>query len=139
MTLRLLARPTRAALTACAIFVTGCYGTPQVSDDEVASREARDSLLHMEIEPTQAEIYVDGEYRGRVSNWRGGMMPLASGNRRVAVRAPGYITPRADVRIGPREKVTYRLIMEPELDTLDPAPLVEDSAARPPRPTMTTP
>lgn len=83
-----------------------------------ASAQAR-GLLRLQIEPPDADLYVDHDYMGSVDGWRGQTLRLPSGLRMVEVRAPGYISQRFDVEIEPDVEVTLRLQMERELDRID--------------------
>jgi len=66
--------------------------------------------LELEVEPSSAEILVDGEARGAVSDLASGVLGLAPGIYQVSLRAPGYVTWRAEVAVrAARERIEVRL------------------------------
>ncbi len=66
--------------------------------------------LELAVEPASAEILVDGESRGAVSALASGVLGLPPGIYQVSLKAPGYVTWRAEVAIrGGREKIEVRL------------------------------
>jgi hypothetical protein len=73
--------------------------------------------LELFVEPASAEVLVDGEARGVVSELSSGVLALAPGIYQVSLKAPGYVTWRAEVAVrGGREKIEVRLARK------DPAP-----------------
>jgi hypothetical protein len=66
--------------------------------------------LKLKVEPTNAEVYVDGYYMGTVNDFDGSFqkVELETGPHHVEIRAPGYQTIAFDVRIEFNETVTYR-------------------------------
>jgi hypothetical protein len=71
--------------------------------------------LKLRVEPTNAEVFVDGYYMGIVDDFDGTFqkMDLEVGAHHVEIRAPGYQTIAIDVRIEFAETVTYRGAMQP--------------------------
>ncbi len=66
--------------------------------------------LELSVEPASAEIFVDGDSRGVVSDLSTGVLALAPGIYQVSLKAPGYVTWRAEVAVrGGREKIDVRL------------------------------
>ncbi len=66
--------------------------------------------LEFAVEPTSAEVLVDGETRGTVSALASGVLGLAPGIYQVSLKAPGYVTWRAEVAVrAGREKIEVRL------------------------------
>ena len=67
--------------------------------------------------PEDAEVYVDGYFVGVVDDYNGAFqrLNLAAGTHRIEFRANGYETLNLDVRIEPRETITYKgeLQLEP--------------------------
>lgn len=98
------------ALLAWGLVAGGCTAVRTVPTD----REAR-AFLSFEVEPARTKLYIDGAYRGRLSKWVDGVVPVAPGTRRVALRADGYLTRRFEVTVEPGERRHLRLEMEPEL------------------------
>ena len=73
--------------------------------------------LKLKVEPTFAEVYVDGYYMGTVDDFDGTFqrMELEVGAHHIEVRAPGYQTIVFDVRIEFNDTVTYRGELQPLL------------------------
>ena len=71
--------------------------------------------LKLKVEPTFAEVYVDGYYMGTVDDFDGTFqrMELEVGAHHIEVRAPGYQTIVFDVRIEFNDTVTYRGELQP--------------------------
>jgi glucose/arabinose dehydrogenase len=66
--------------------------------------------LELAVEPASAEILVDGEPRGAVADLASGVLRLAPGIYQVSLRAPGYVTWRAEVAVrAGRERIEVRL------------------------------
>jgi hypothetical protein len=66
--------------------------------------------LEFAVEPATAEIFIDGEARGVVSDLSAGVLGLAPGIYQVSLKAPGHVTWRAEVAVrASREKIEVRL------------------------------
>ena len=76
-------------------------------------------LLRLEVEPTTAMIWVDGEYFGQVDGWMSKTVRLRLGTRRIELQAKGFMTQRFDIDVVNDEEVTLRLTMQPEWDDGD--------------------
>lgn len=63
---------------------------------------------------------MDDQYQGEVQGWMHQTIVVKPGNRRVGIRAKGYMTQRFDLRVEDGEVVTLSLRMERELDVLAP-------------------
>ena len=100
-------------LSCAATFAAAGCGGAVVSGVDGARRQG---MLRLVVEPPDARIFVDGEYRGVVEGWEQGMVPLAPGVRLVELRASGHITQRFDVAIEPGQVWRLKLEMEPVLD-----------------------
>jgi len=82
-------------------------GGEDAREDERDDAEA--GTLHLDLNPPDASVYVDGEFRGagrRVENLR-----LAPGRHRIEVVRPGYRTVEReiDVRAGEASRVEIDL------------------------------
>ena len=97
------------------------YGYPPyvAASPDSRDRDRVDALttgyLHLQMQPGNAQVYVDGFYMGSVDDFRR-LIPgrsLTSGAHRVELRASGYETTAFDVMIAPHETVTYRTDLEP--------------------------
>ena len=64
----------------------------------------------LEITPNDADVYVDGEYAGRVEDFDGTTQPLTltAGTHRIEVQAQGYEPMIVDVGIQAGQVVPYR-------------------------------
>jgi len=71
--------------------------------------------LKLKVEPTFAEVFVDGYYMGIVNDFDGTFqrMELEVGAHHIEIRAPGYQTIVFDVRIEFNDTVTYRGELQP--------------------------
>lgn len=66
--------------------------------------------LELAVRPAEAVVLVDGVARGTVGELREGVLPLASGIYQVSLRAPGFVTWRAEVAVrGGRERIDVQL------------------------------
>jgi len=82
---------------------SGYYGRPTGS-------------LRLDIEPRDAQVYIDGAYAGLVDDFDGVFqsLRLETGQYHVEVVLPGFESMEFDVYIRPGEKTTYRADMLPE-------------------------
>lgn len=101
-------------IVALSATLVGCATTPKTT-----ARSAR-GYLRFEVVPEDAEIEIDEQYSGVVNGWAQHVVPVEAGDRRVTVRAAGYITQRFDIEVAANEEVTLRLKLEPSLE-LEPA------------------
>jgi hypothetical protein len=71
--------------------------------------------VSLEISPSDAEVFVDGQYAGVVRDFDGTQQPLTltAGSHRLDVRAPGYEPLAMDVNVNPGEVVPYRGDLQP--------------------------
>jgi len=69
--------------------------------------------LQLDIEPRQAQVFVDGEYKGLVDDFRGYYhhLELRAGLHRVEVFAPRRWPLILDVMIVPDRTTTYRMTL----------------------------
>jgi len=90
------------------VYVYG-YGAPR---EEVMINPGSTSYggVALEITPSDADVFVDGEYAGRVEDFDGTNQPLTltPGTHRLEVRAPGYETMTVDVGIQAGQVIPYR-------------------------------
>jgi PEGA domain len=72
--------------------------------------------LRLDIEPRDAQVYIDGAYAGLVDDFDGVFqsLRLEAGQYHVEVVLPGFETLNFDVYIRPGEKTTYRGDLLPE-------------------------
>ena len=78
----------------------GCRPRYPSATNEIANRVS----ISFDIQPSNAEVYVDGQYYGAVSNYtpRSQPLALAPGRHRVEIRAQGRqdMTFDADIQAG---------------------------------------
>jgi hypothetical protein len=71
--------------------------------------------LQIEVEPTTAQVYIDGFYVGTVQD--AGRSPdglnVAAGWHRLELRAPGFETPAINVTIAADRTLTYQGALKP--------------------------
>ncbi len=85
--------------------------TPEAREGRV---ELPNGYLHLQMQPTTAQVFVDGYFMGSVDDFRRIIpgRPLEAGAHRVEVRAPGYEAKAFNVLIPPNETVSYRSDLE---------------------------
>jgi hypothetical protein len=64
--------------------------------------------LRLEVEPTTAQVYVDGLYAGIVADFRSGGYPLDAGPHRIEIRADGFNSQSVELRIRANDVLAYR-------------------------------
>ena len=83
-------------------------GVDDAREDERDDAEA--GTLHLDLNPADASVYVDGEFRGsgrRVENLR-----LAPGRHRIEVVRPGYRTVEREVDVRPGDSSRLEIELE---------------------------
>ena len=90
------------------------YGAPSAPVYITPSSTAYGGVT-FEISPSDAEVFVDGQYVGQVRDFDGVGAPLnvMAGRHRVDVNAPGYEPLSFDVDVTPGRLVPYRGDMQP--------------------------
>jgi hypothetical protein len=64
--------------------------------------------VRLDVEPSTAEVYVDGEYKGTVDDFRNAHRQLSVGSHRIDVVESGYRRTSFTARVTPGETTTYR-------------------------------
>ncbi len=109
----------RFVVAAVVMAVAGCAVSPlnsrPVSTAPAAAsrRTLPASGLEFAVDPTVAEIFVDGRRRGTVDELAasGGILALPPGIYQVSLKAAGRITWRAEVAVGSaRERIEVKLL-----------------------------
>ena len=72
---------------------------------------AETGVIVLAVEPSDAELFVDGEYRGRIDRWVHQRVPVAPGHHRVEIRRKGYVSERFDLVVGAYEELSLSLSM----------------------------
>lgn len=95
-------------LLAVALGASGCASV------QSADGPTQVALLELDCTPPDAEVWVDEQYVGRVTEWRGGIVPLRPGKHRVMIAADGFYAYRMDLdAVGGR---AYRLSLDLVVD-----------------------
>jgi hypothetical protein len=79
----------------------------------MSSEASKRGLLRLEVTPAEAEVFIDDAYQGRIAGWHERTLPVRSGERRVALSAPGHLTQRFDLTVAPGEEVTLKVQLIP--------------------------
>lgn len=104
-----------AMVWALAMLTAGCSGIEPIPD----TNNGGQTFVELDVEPDDAEVFIDGEYTGRVNRWAHQMVPVEPGVRQLEIRADGYISQRFDVDIDEGRTVTLRTRLEPDIATPD--------------------
>ena len=80
-----------------------------------ASHGATSGNLWLDVQPSSAQVYVDGFYRGTVAECRRSAagLNLATGWHRLELRAPGFETPAINVTVEPNRTTSYQGALKP--------------------------
>ena len=94
------------------VYVYG-YGAPR----EVVITPGSNAYggVALDITPSDADVWVDGEYAGKVEDFDGTTQPLTltPGTHRIQVQAPGYEPMTVDVGIQPGQVIPYQGDLRP--------------------------
>lgn len=120
----------RLAILALVAFVS--WGLSSCSAVRPVADKRSPGYLTFEVTPADAEVYIDEEFRGQIDGWRGQTVPVAPGNKRVELRAAGYMTQRFDIEIAAGEQLTLELRLEREFDELELDPPGSTHQSNPP-------
>jgi hypothetical protein len=81
---------------------------PWAAPSDTSHRHAVErGFVQVEVQPSTAQIYVDGLYIGTAADLRA-RRSLEPGSHRVELRAAGYESTTVDLRIDPGETTVYR-------------------------------
>lgn len=88
---------------------------PSPSGTTVVINPSTTGGVAFEIEPQDAEIYVDGNYMGTTGEYSATSrpLPLPPGRHRIELRAQGYQSVSVDVDVVPGQVIPYRGALEP--------------------------
>ncbi|MEE2785971.1 MAG: PEGA domain-containing protein [Myxococcota bacterium] len=73
----------------CIAFSLGCGGGV-IQRVDYATPTPRAGILHVTVVPPDAEIYIDGAYRGLIERYADGRIPVPTGRRRIKIARQGY-------------------------------------------------
>jgi PEGA domain len=76
------------------------------------STEGAVATIVLQVQPSSAQIFVDGEYVGTVDDVQS-ELTVAAGVHRVEFRAPGFDPIVVDVRVDAGRRITYRAALKP--------------------------
>jgi len=93
---------------------TGYYEADPQQGSVVVQPGAASGSVSFEITPSTAEVYIDGKYVGRVSDFGPTSQPIAltPGRRHVEIRAAGYQTLTIDADVVAGQVIPYRGTMQ---------------------------
>ncbi len=77
------------------------------------------AYLHLEVRPKTAIVYVDEQLYGEIYTFRGQIIGLRPGMRRVEIRAEGFESERYDLQLNSGEELTLTLTLVSKLDIED--------------------
>ncbi|MEW5982999.1 MAG: hypothetical protein AB1806_11610 [Acidobacteriota bacterium] len=60
------------------------------------------------LDPYYTEVYIDGQFVGVASDFRGQPVPVAAGYHRIELYAPGFVPVAFDIRVFPGQVIPYR-------------------------------
>ena len=91
------------------------YPAPAQGSVGVQPGQSDSGGVSLEITPSTAAVYVDGQYVGSVANFAPTMAPLAltPGRHRLEVRSPGYETMSFDADVTPGQVIPFQGTMQP--------------------------
>lgn len=95
---------------------SGCLVAPMQSAPQTQLPTA---FLVIECEPSDASIYVDGEYVGDINRWRDGTVPLPPGAHRIALQREGFYTYRIDLTLKADRMTRLTLDLVRKVKSLD--------------------
>lgn len=99
-----------------AVLVVGALPACTAVQRIPSTSESGRAYLELKVEPKTAELYIDGNYRGKVKGWKQGIVPVEPGKHGLKLVAEGYITQRFDATFEPGKTTTLTLEMEPRID-----------------------
>ena len=91
------------------------YPGPAPGSVGVQPGQAESGGVSLEITPSTAAVYVDGQYVGSVANFAPTLQPLAltPGRHHLEVRSPGYQTMVFDADVVPGQVIPFQGTMQP--------------------------
>ena len=91
------------------------YPAPAPGSVGVQPGQAESGGVSLEITPSTAAVYVDGQYVGSVANFAPTLQPLAltPGRHHLEVRSPGYQTMVFDADVVPGQVIPFQGTMQP--------------------------
>lgn len=98
------------------LFTTACGGSLIQSTQEIPSPPENRGYLQIICQPQDAEIYVDGIFKGYLDGYIDGVLLLPAGHHRLSVQKYGYYSQYGEVDLG-EEAVTlqWTLVPQPQL------------------------
>ncbi len=103
---------TRLVLTAGLVLV-GCGGGVVQSADTLPPPPPGQGFLQVACDPPDAELFVDGHFRGRLDGYPEGVVRLPAGPHRVRLRKSGHYAWYGHVEAGAEaSRVAARLVPE---------------------------
>lgn len=99
------------ALTLMAIFVGTMGACASRKVEQVADR----GLVVFKVEPSSAEVWIDGRKKGKAREFSGrtGVLDLEGGRHTLELRKEGYVTFKKELIVGGGAKQTIRVTLDP--------------------------
>jgi len=108
----------------------GYFGGGYFASDGVDTRVADPGYVEFDVQPANAQVFLDGLYLGDASTLRReGGRRLDAGAHHLDVRSDGYESASVDLRIDPLDTTVYRTQLKP-----NPAPPSAATASIPAKP-----
>lgn len=100
------------ALTLIVVVVVGTMGAcASRKVEQVADR----GLVVFKVEPSNAEVWIDGRKKGKARDFSGrtGVLDLDGGRHTLELRKEGYVTFKKELVVGGGAKQTIRVTLDP--------------------------
>lgn len=102
----------RAALAAVILALTGCGADGVIQRaDRLPPPPPGQGFIEIRCAPGDADVFVDDRYAGRLDGYRGGVIRLPEGRRRISLRKAGHYSWYGVFDLGPEGvQVRTRLV-----------------------------
>lgn len=93
----------------------GCGGGVIQRVDALPPAAPGTGFVEIQCEPKDADLYIDGKYRGRLDGYAHGVIRVPEGARRIKIAKAGFYPQYAYVQAGP-EAVRFKTHLVPSID-----------------------
>ncbi len=95
-------------------FLEACSGSLVQSTDSFPQPPEHRGYLQIRCQPYDAEIYIDGVFRGYLDGYVEGVLLVPEGHHRLTVQKPGYYAQHQEIDISEQELIlNLALIPQP--------------------------